>query len=241
MNQNCLKILSLNIEKDKHLSRVIPFLRDQKPDVVLLQEVFLDNFSFFESELEMEGIFSVMKVFINEGRQRFFGLATFSSLPILKSKESYYFGTGKNPPLSSLDDPLNTARCILVTEVLKDNVTYSLVNTHFTWTPDGFDNSQQHLDLENLFHLLEKIPEFIMCGDFNAPRGRLIFDRIATKYKDNIPPYVTTTIDKNIHHAGDLQLVVDGLFSTSKYEVRSVQVLDGLSDHCAIIGEVFIK
>jgi hypothetical protein len=80
-----------------------------------------------------------------------------------------------------------------------------------------------------------------MCGDFNAPRGRLIFDRIATKYKDNIPPYVTTTIDKNIHHAGDLQLVVDGLFSTSKYEVRSVQVLDGLSDHCAIIGEVFIK
>ena len=94
-------------------------------------------------------------------------------------------------------------------------------------------------DLKVLFELLENIPEFILCGDFNAPRGTAIFDSIAEKYKDNIPQDISTTIDKNLHKAGDLQLVVDGLFTTPEYKVDSIKILDKLSDHCAILATIY--
>jgi len=239
MPDNYLKIISLNIEQDKHLLNIIPFLQQQKSDVILLQEVFLDNLSFFEKELGMKGIFSVMKILTYKDRQRPWGIATFSALPMAKNFRTYYYGAHKIPPIGPEGDPLKIARCILLTEFLKENKSYCFANTHFTWTPDGQDSPQQHKDLKDLFQLLSQLSEFILCGDFNAPRGRIIFDKIASKYKDNIPSHITTTIDKNLHRTGDLQLVVDGLFSTPQYQVESVEIFDGLSDHCAILAKIF--
>lgn len=89
-----------------------------------------------------------------------------------------------------------------------------------------------------LLKFLSEIPEFILCGDFNAPRGGIIFDTIASKYKDNIPSEINTTIDKNLHKAGDLKLVVDGLFTTPSYQITSIKIIDSLSDHCAILANI---
>lgn len=240
MKENSLKIISLNIEKDKHLDRVIPFLKQEKPDVVLLQEVLFKDIPQLKEELEMNHAYAIMKVLIRGGEQYPFGIATFSSLPIVKNYSAYYRGEGVNPPVVPEGNPLNTAQTILVTEVLKDDQTYCLVNTHFTWTPDGNASDLQHQDLNSLLALLSPLSDFILCGDFNAPRGRVIFDKIASRYKDNIPAHITTTIDKNLHRAGDLQLVVDGLFSTPKYRVESVELFDNLSDHLAISANVFV-
>ena len=57
------------------------------------------------------------------------------------------------------------------------------LNTHFTWTPNAEVNEMQRQDLPTLFASLDRVPEFILCGDFNAPRGKEIFDTIATVYK----------------------------------------------------------
>ena len=65
-------------------------------------------------------------------------------------------------------DPLNTARGILITKFHKANKTYCLINTHFTWTPNGQDSEQQHVDLKNLFRCLDKFPDYILCGDFKT-------------------------------------------------------------------------
>ena len=35
-----LKLVSLNIEKDRHLDRIVPFLSEQMPDVFCAQEVY---------------------------------------------------------------------------------------------------------------------------------------------------------------------------------------------------------
>jgi len=240
MQTDPLKIVSLNIEKDKHFDRIIPFLKKQQPDVVLLQEVFSKDIPILEEALGMKHKFAVMKVLLREEEQLPFGIATFSSLPITKSYTAYFNGDGANPPIGPQGDPLKTARAISVAEVIKENKTYCLVNTHFTWTPDGQASDLQHQDLHTLLKLLSLLPEFILCGDFNAPRGKAIFDKIASLYKDNIPLDVTTTIDKNLHRAGDLQLVVDGLFSTPEYRVESVKLFDNLSDHYAISAKVFV-
>jgi endonuclease/exonuclease/phosphatase family metal-dependent hydrolase len=237
MKTDFIKIVSLNIEKDKHLDKIITFLKKQKPDVILLQEVFSKDLSQLERNLKMRSTFAGMKILQQDGASYPFGLATFSSLPMVSSL-FYYNGSDKNLPISLAGEPLKTARVALVTELSKDKKKFILINTHFTWTPDGQASDLQHKDLPELLNVLAKFPDFVLCGDLNAPRGRVIFDKIASIYKDNIPAHITTTIDKTLHRAGDLQLVVDCLFSTSTYTVEKVEVSEGLSDHCAITAIV---
>ncbi len=93
-----------------------------------------------------------------------------------------------------------------------------------------------------MLKILTKIPELILCGDFNSPRGGGgIYDRLATQYRDHIPAHITTTIDGQLHRAGPLQFVVDGLFSSPEYLVNQVQVVGGLSDHMAIVAKLSKK
>jgi hypothetical protein len=61
---------------------------------------------------------------------------------------------------------------------------------------------------------------------------------MASVMKDNIPPEVTTTLDQEIHGVKGLQFVVDGMFSQPPYVVNNVRVVTGVSDHCALVGEV---
>ncbi len=234
-----LKIVSLNIEMDRHFDRIIPFLKEQKPDVILLQEVFEKDIPYLEKHLEMKLVFTaaIKYLLINNEKQKL-GTATFSNLEITKHYSDYYHGDGRNLPVTHYGEAEKGARSILVVEVVKDHQFYCLVNTHFSWTPNGKPDAQQHKDLTAMLYLLSKIPEFILCGDFNTPRGMPIFDAIAHKYKDNIPSYIRTTIDKNLHRAGDLQLVVDGLFTTLPYHVDSIEVVNNLSDHCAILATI---
>ncbi len=232
-----LKVISINIEKDKHFNRLIPFLQEQKPDVVLMQEVFEKDISFLENPTGMLGSFAVLSS--NRGiNNSKFGLLNLVSIKNVKSYSIYYRGNESEPPEISSGEAANMARAILVSEFIKDERHFCVVNTHFTWTPDGHPSEKQNIDLEIMLQQLSRIPEFILCGDFNAPRGRLIFDKISDIYKDNIPSFVTTTIDKAFHKAGDLQLVVDGLFTTPKYHVDFLKIVPGLSDHCAILAEI---
>lgn len=239
-----LSIFSLNIEQDCHLDQIISFLENQKPDVILLQEVLDKDLATFENALGIKSIFAVQNILLYEGGAMQLGMATFLNLPIIREYSAYYRGNGADPVVLRLEElnmpetALRMGRAILVTEFIKDNQSYCVINTHFTWTPDGKSNVQQMQDLPLFLQLLSEIPEFILCGDFNAPRGGVVFDTIAAQYKDNIPVEVHTTIDKNLHKAGPLNLVVDGIFTTPKYCVHSVQIIDGLSDHCAILAKV---
>ena len=52
------------------------------------------------------------------------------------------------------------------------------------------------------------------CGDMNVPRGNETFNRLAEKYKDNIPLEYKTSIDQNLHRVKGLQVMVDGLYYT---------------------------
>jgi len=78
----------------------------------------------------------------------------------------------------------------------------------------------------------------IFCGDFNAPRGRKTWSILSSKLKDNIPDEIMTTVDAKIHRAGNLMLVVDGLFTSKNYKVTGVRVISGVSDHCAIVANI---
>ncbi len=233
-----LKIICLNIEMDRHFERILPFFKEQQPDVILLQEVLGKDQELLEKATNMYGIYTIQNIICSEKTEDYLGLLTLSHLPIIKNGHIFYRGDGSKPTRMTEGEPEKTARALTMIEVVKDHQTYCILNTHFTWTPNGQPNEDQYQDLQNLLTHLTQIPEFVFCGDFNAPRGTPIFDTLAANYKDNIPAQISTTIDKHHHRCGDLGIVVDGVFTTPGYEITDLQVMDNLSDHCALLTTV---
>ena len=139
---------------------------------------------------------------------------------------------------TSMDD----SHPLLCVSAEKGNESFVVGTTHFTWSPDGIPDDFLRKDMKSLLAILQDIPEIVLCGDFNAPRGGEIFDALAQRYKDNIPLEYDTSIDVNLHRDGkkmaDRSLMVDGLFTTSFYKCSNVRLVGGVSDHFAIIAEV---
>ncbi len=241
---NALKMISLNIEFDRHFDLILPFLKKQKPDVILLQEVLDKDLTFLEKELAMKSEFVPLAYRQQDNGQYELGLATFTSLAVQKvntlqfENSHYYKGQAHNLPILRPGIAEIMPRALLITRLMKEENDFCFVNTHFTWSPDGKPSAYQFQDLEVMLDYLQTIESFVLCGDFNAPRGTKIFDTIASYYKDNVPKHITTTIDKNLHKAGDLNLMVDGLFTTPDYQALFVEVVDGVSDHCAIMAVI---
>lgn len=231
-------VVSLNIERDRHLGRVIPFIKKyiDAGAVVCLQEVLAETMMRLKRECECEGVFIACchNQFEHMDDQQ--GLAMLSRSTI-DAEMVIYQGSQDAPPVY-IEKNCKIRGVLLVGSIENGGDLYRVITTHFTWTPDGQPTDLQRAHLIKLLAACADYDDLILCGDFNAPRGGEIFARIADVYRDNIPGDITTTIDPDLHRAGDLQLVVDGLFTTKHYDVTDVKVVGGLSDHKAIIAEV---
>lgn len=238
MNNNRVSLISLNIEKDKHLNRVRNFFNDQGPDVICLQEVFERDFETLKRELNMEGVFAPMA---HTGDAGFIlGVAIFSRFKIISKEVLYYAGDEKNIPVhDESNNPKSYNRAVLMASIgLENGEIFNIGTTHFTWTYNGEADEFQREDVSRMLSLLDNKKSFILCGDFNAPRGKEIFSIIASKYKDNIPPEYESSIDPDLHRKKDLRLMVDGLFSTPDYKAEDVKLVSGVSDHCAMTANI---
>lgn len=247
MSQNYLKLISLNVERDRHLDLVRSFLISEKPDVLCIQEVMESNFEFLKKELNMDGIFKPMTKHLSvsdnvEGRS---GVAILSKMKISDFEAIYYRGNEgqiKFHDKSTLANLNNTvAKVLIVAKIKYGEDCINIGTTHFTWTPDGMADDVQREDLDKLLSLLSKYKDIVFCGDFNAPRGWEIFNKIASIYKDNIPLKYDSSIDPNLHRVKNLRYMVDYLFSTKEYLIKDVELREGVSDHKAVIGYISKK
>jgi endonuclease/exonuclease/phosphatase family metal-dependent hydrolase len=215
-------------------------LKKEAPEVVCLQEVHELSLRYFAKKLEMNYVFGQMGQLAGKKS----GLGILCLLPLNDIRRLYYhhdreaasryiLKTGKAPSFP---------RLVLAARVKSRNAHYLVATTHFTWSALGKATKAQRKDIENLLKVLSDINEFVLCGDFNAPRGGEIFKKIAAQYKDNIPKKYCTSIDANFHRAAERvragNLMVDGLFTTPQYECQNVRLVDGVSDHMAIVAEV---
>ncbi len=202
-----IKLVTLNIEGSKHLDRVIPFLTKEKADVICLQEVFLKDFKKISDALCTSGKFfpttnvnKINKYKIDLNGEC--GVVLLTNLPNNGIKHHYYFGSG-NSPIFTDGDLID--RVLVYTEITKNSRTYRIGTTHFTWTPDGKPTEQQWKDFHNLMGFIKNFDDFILCGDFNAPRGREIFTEFTKDLKDNLPKDVVSTLDPKYHRVPTLQ------------------------------------
>lgn len=237
-----LKVLTLNIEGDKHFDRFPQVIRQEDPDVLCLQEVYAADMAKLEALFGMHGSFQpeVNLVAVNKyhfsprGLQ---GNALFTRQPH-ESRFRYFVGSPEHIPVFQENDPNAVNRVLLWTKVVQENQEFTIGSTHFTWTPNGETNETQRRDLQSLFAIIDSIGEIILCGDFNAPRGKEAHRRLSERLTDTVPATVQTTIDGSLHYAGPLMLVVDGIFTTAGYCAEPCRVLTGISDHCGLVTTV---
>lgn len=240
-----LKLASINIERSKHLELVEAFLDAHRPDVVCMQEVCERDFPRLLAKAGGHGIFAPLCPHPADEPEEgtvIIGAAIYSRTPFESQEVSYYVGSEERartgfPRSNPSDRPLLTADVRIGSEFFR------ILTTHFTWTPDGAASDAQRADMQALLSLLSQKNEFVLAGDFNAPRiyngepGE-IFSMLAANYTDNIPQEYGTSIDGDLHRAGPLPYMVDGVFSTPGYSVSDVTLHAGVSDHCAVTAMV---
>lgn len=238
-----LSFLSLNCEGHKHLhERILPFLEQQHPDIVCLQEIFHKDLPEIQAKIGEYCAFVPLSLMSYpdpdfSGPPEPWGIAICSRFPLKDIQHLTYVGSGDITPWSP-ETPNILLRKLLWAAIQVNTQTYTIAVTHFTWSDAGQVTDEQRRDFQKLLGALENIPELVLCGDFNTPRGKEIFDTLAQRYTDNIPSKTLSTLDPELHRAKGKQLVVDVLFSTPEYQVTNVHVLTGLSDHCGIWAEI---
>lgn len=236
-----LKLVCINVERSKHLDTALPFIERVKPDVLCVQELIGHDVDSFAGALgSVVHHYTPMSRLLAEQPGALSGIGIFSRLPATFS-ESYYAKQSDEIPETHPQESgtfNNDNRLVLSADIQQEGGDMRICNTHFTWTPNGEADDVQRQDLVIMQGILDTLGEFALCGDFNAPRGREIFTALAARYRDNIPPEYQTSIDGSIHRAGNLQLMVDGLFTTPAYEASNVSLEGGVSDHMAIVADI---
>lgn len=233
-----IKLLTLNIEGDRHLERVVAAIAEHLPDIVCLQEVLESDCARLASAGRYDVKFSLSAYLPNRsGARGNWGVAVLSRVPVRSQSERYY---ADDPRIRIAREPNDPRRVVVVTELEHERQAYRIATTHFTWSPDGHIDADQQADFARLEQVLSAYPEYVLCGDFNAPRGREMFGKFVDELGliDHLPADVTSTLDAQFHRAGALELAVDTIFSTPEYRVTDVRVLDGISDHKGILARV---
>ena len=233
---NTLKLISVNIEGDKHLDLIQKFLQKEDAEVVCLQEVFEKDIEKLKDIQYPHHTFAPMMKLPRNNEYLLKGVALLSKIAIDSSFYEYYTGKKSLPVSSGI--PNSNNRVLLAATITKENQQFTIATTHFTWSSKGKTTKKQEADLESLLKVLKKIDECILCGDFNAPRGEKIYKRLAELYTDNIPQDITSTMDPNLHKVKGLVTVVDYMFSTPQYLVKNIKIVDGVSDHKGIVADI---
>lgn len=246
-----MKVLTLNIEHGRHLPKLFALIAQEQPDVLCLQEVFAEDVKVIKTQLNYTGYFAPI---VNYQKTHGYSVdprGIWGELLLINPKttqldksdqhhgyhEHYYVGSPDLIPV--FINPTEMNRVLQVVAVRVDNQSFMVANTHFTWSNDGISTVLQRQHFDQLVTYLDLYPKLILCGDFNAPRGKKIFSLFSSRYTDNVPSEVLTTIDNSFHYSGkQLNLVVDTIFTSTNYIVSNVRVICGVSDHCAIVGEV---
>lgn len=236
---------------DMHYERIVPFLVSEKPDVVCFQEIYDVDIPRFEEALGMKGTFKPMSIHPSPRTKgettHTQGIAIFTRFESVSHSE-YYNGTEDNIPNWVRSADLLIAshvsnQLVLWSEMMIEGKMYRIANTHLAVSHKGTPTSFQLEQAQKLLGILSQFDDLILCGDFNAPRGRETFAMFANKYKDNIPLEYDSTLDANLHKGPDVRsrealYVVDGLFSTPQYQITNVKLVEGVSDHKAIVANI---
>ena len=242
-----LKLISVNMEGEKHFPRILNLIKTETPDVVCLQEC-PESFQLNLHSLGYQTSFLPMQRQIQNDVEYTEGLTFASKLPF-SSIHKYYYQPDRVLPFQPVPTPkpLMHHGYILGT-IMHDSVEYHLATTHIMITPDGLPTEHQTQGVKKLMTQVVTEKPHVLCGDFNIPRGfNPLYEELTKVYTDMIPKEYSSSLDQNLHRLGKTQnlnapifdiYMVDYLFSKPEYTVSNVRLQFGVSDHAAIVATI---
>jgi endonuclease/exonuclease/phosphatase family metal-dependent hydrolase len=243
------RLITANIEGDRHLEKLVPFFASQSFDIVCLQEVFQsDVMQLVGPDFQVEFLPMCLKA--NKAGDLFpWGAAIASRLPVKKVISRYYYKP--NPELAPYDEKKKRqtiAQGLVGLQLVAGDRSLNVITTHFTWTPDGAPDANQDKDIVTLLDMLALEPPHILCGDFNIPRRQNHhYPTLAHHYTDHIPQDIESSVYVPLHYAREKPgvaqklsgLMVDYIFSTpNAYRVENVERHGALSDHWLFTADI---
>ncbi|MFA6445755.1 MAG: endonuclease/exonuclease/phosphatase family protein [Candidatus Paceibacterota bacterium] len=259
-----IKVLHLNIERDKHLDSVVNFVELHKPDIMCFCEIREKDAVDFSQRFNCKYVYSPL-FNTKDGTH---GQAIFYRVPILDSLISSYGSDLKEElPFIVVDAPTpNNNRPVdrfhwnytLLTITIQNSNGDKIIigTTHFPvadhstpgYEDHSFDEITDVIDIDyvrecfdRFMSVIRKLPyPLIFTADMNNPRGEYIYDTLAHNLLDLTPIDIESTLDQNLHRRKDLHLVVDTIMTSPGIETARVKIFDGVSDHKALIADVEI-
>lgn len=244
-----VKIVSVNIERNKHFDTVIPFLERESADVVCLQEVMESSVKRFVDTLGMHATFvpfAILSGWEEEVEGLSFGVALLSKKKHTVRGIHYFQGNGEVRVVKH-ESPIREyhkciTRAVLVSDCQDDmGSVFTVGTTHFTYTPDGEPDMEQTVALGKLIGELSLYPDLVLTGDFNIPRANGLYGMLCKEFTDNVPQYIESSLDPELHRVKGLLRMVDYFWTKGSYRARDVRFEAGISDHCALVGKVDTK
>ncbi len=240
-----MKLISLNIEGKKHFDKVLPFLDKENPDVICLQEAPIE----ISSLLQGKGYkVSFLPITIMSDDVSNFPQGNIFASRLDYTLDFYYYHRSFDD-ITQFDPQRmgKTVSRVLLLAELKDTC---IATTHFTWAPDGSIYTADQIDnIHKMFDFLDTKPPHVLCGDMNIPRkiNKLYEKEISPRYIDAVPDHYKSSLDKNLHRVGDnpekehlfKDFMVDYLLLKEPIKAKNVRLEFGLSDHAAIVSEIY--
>ncbi len=144
------------------------------------------------------------------------GVAVLTRAPIGSQTVTSY---ADEPGIRLLRDPNDPRRVLIMTELIDESGIVRIGTTHFTWSVGGDISDAQRADFARLKRVLADFPDYVLCGDFNAPRGQRDVRNLSGGAcgEGLLTAHIRSTLDPLLHRVGHLELAVDTIFATRGY------------------------
>lgn len=242
-----LKLISVNMEGERHFPRILSLIKSENPDIICLQEC-PESFQRYLHDLGYRSDFLPMMHKIQNDVEYVEGIVFASKVPFATTHK-YYYQPDYELPLQPIPTPKHQMHHGYIMATLEhESELYHLATTHIMDTPDGMPTEHQTQGVKKLLSLLQTEKSHVICGDFNIPRGyNPLYDEFTKSYIDTIPQEYTSSLDRNLHRLGKTNnlnvpifdiYMVDYLFSKPEYTVHDIRLQFGTSDHAAIVATI---
>ncbi len=188
-----LKFLTINILFGGMIwDNLVRFIRDEKPDILAIQEVYNGQNPSLEKRYrtmnEFEALFSDSLPYnafgatvLDKSVQATWGNAVFSRFPIANYKTVFF-----NLPFTEYDfdldtDPRLAAEGMLEVEIIVDDKKLHVYSWHGVWDNHGGDTDSRFIMGEKIIEAIKGKENVILAGDTNVNPDTQVISNISEK------------------------------------------------------------
>jgi endonuclease/exonuclease/phosphatase family metal-dependent hydrolase len=245
-----VKIITLNVELNRHHERVLALVAREAPAVLCFQEATESLLLQLADRYEAVFLPYVLRTIAGETIPEGLAVLVDRSRGEIRETREYrhVFAPGEVRHYDEDLPFLNVNYGTLLAQLGVDGEVYTIGSTHGAWTPQGREpDAGQTAAISRFVSELAGEAPHVMVGDFNVPR-RLspLYSLLTSLYTDAIPESVTSTLDPTYHRLGSLpekaelfrDFVVDYVFTQPPYTATNVRTIAGVSDHMAVVADI---